>query len=357
MKRFLMIAALVLTTIVHATTQATTSTVAVDPIIGRWDGTGYLSDFHMQFKQDHTFTIVDDWASNKADNEGRKWAKTGNQYQLTESSVNMRSATIDADGQLIVEFKNGHGPKITLRRQGAKAPVPANAGPAPQGEWRFAYTNKSNTPANSPALFDVMNFISKDKLKLKSTCAGQDFERAYQVAGNVISVDTASPMMPKLDFAYRWDDNGKILRLTMANMENSPSQFEWTFLRPDQFLPLEIDGTWTGTSTVTSSIRLEYRFQPDGRLVYSAFSKSDGKAIRRGNPRFSDYYRLWRAPCGKVVTVINFNAEMSSQQTQMFTYERRQNELTLTPLVLEEDGKLTLHPEGRSVWTLLKPAP
>jgi hypothetical protein len=187
-------------------------------------------------------------------------------------------------------------------------------------------------------------------VRLKSSANAKEFNLGYQISGNVISVITGEAAMPKLEFSFRWEDGEKKLVLAIPQMQHGPFEFEWTFFRPDQFLPYDIKGTWGGGVPV-QGMSEEIQMGQDGRFSRAVFSK-EGKAVHKNNARVSDYYRLWKAPFGNALTIVTFDAEMGAQMTQLFKYEKKQDAIVVTPVELQEDGKLKLHPEAVFTWKL-----
>jgi hypothetical protein len=242
------------------------SAEADDPIIGQWDGVGFLATFHATFTKDHHYRLTDAWVDGKEKEfAAGAWTRQGDKYILPSDEDN-RTGTIDAQGQLVVAADAvPEAPKLVFRRHGAKPPVAPAAAKPPAGEWRYAYTSKSTIPAASPCPFDVMTFAEKEKIRLKSSAMAKEFNLNCQLSGNVISVVTGEAAMPKLEFSYRWEDGDKKLVLSVPQMQHGPFELEWTFLRPDQFLPYDIKGTWGGSVPIPGMSE-EIQMGPDGRF-------------------------------------------------------------------------------------------
>ncbi|MCE5228074.1 hypothetical protein LLG95_00565 [bacterium] len=323
------------------------SFAADDPIIGSWDGVGFGKDTKAVFNKDHTYKIVFAWS--KDDPATGTWSVHESKYSLLNPEGD-RTGTFDSQGRLVISVNINPNAKLTFIRPGTKPPVSKSASKPPTGEWRYAYTNKSTVPANCPPPFDAMIFYDK-KVKVMNTAAKVTMDCHYKVSGDVITI--SKPGMDDMEFGFRRAAGDKQMILRMPELENGPMDFEWTYIKPDQFLPNDIKGTYVGKTpehTVAGVFTQEIQL---GREGFFSWTLSDqGRIVYKNNKKVIDYYRLWKAPFGNAITIVKFNEQMSAQSSEILKYEMKNDDLILIPIELLADGKFKVHEADKLI---LKP--
>lgn len=269
-------------------------------------------------------------------------------------------AHIDAEGRLILEQPNDPGLNLAMRRKeefGVRPP--ASPQKPPQGEWRFAYIRKSSINAGPP--FDAITF-NGGKAQLEFTPAQQRFEVACRLANNALSFATSDPPilsklmnytplgfpLPKnIQFAYRWENEGQTLIL--SNAQASPMfACEWAFLRPEQFQPNKLAGTWIGKGSLTGAM-MEVR--QDGTL--NTPMPGEPPPAPGAKPRLPvKYYRLWKSPFGDAISIVQLSPDMQLAHVQMARLEVSGEDIILTPLECKYGETLQLAQAGRANWKL-----
>lgn len=326
---------------------------ADDPIIGEWDGIGALQNYHATFNPDHTYTMRENEFGGKEQVFAKgTWSLKDGKYLLPFGAPEgSRNATIDQDGRLVVRYEQDP-PDLFFLKHGAKQPIPAAAGKPPVGEWRYAYTCRSNVPACCPAPFDEISFDGKGKVHLKSTVNKKNFDLGYTVASDVISIEMVKGGAGRLQFQFAWENKDSELVLWIPQAVHGPLEFKWKYFKPDQFLPCDVKGAWTGPIAEMPDTTEEIQFGDNGLFTRTVYQK--GQKIHEGSPRYNSYYRLWKSPLGNMLTIVQLNEEMGMQSSQLFKYERKGDALAATAVELTEDGKLKPHDEAKLTWKAKK---
>ncbi len=264
-----------------------------DTILGKWKGMGMIAGTHMNFEKNHSYVMSDEW--DPKDKMKGTWTYSNGIYSIilrdaANGEEGKRTGHIDDHGRLDIT----EDPRVTnseegdptihfiYEKEGAKPRPDAPAGKPPVGEWRYAYTSKSPILAASPSPFDVMIFEGKNKVKLKMTMAGKDFDRKYELSGDLISISTESSSLPKLEFSYHWEDKEEKLILSTPLSPQDPVYMEWVFLKPAQFSAYDLKGTWL-IQIPEEGWTQEAEFTKDGLFLWSVKDKS-GSLLGKANP-------------------------------------------------------------------------
>ncbi len=317
------------------------ATPGSDPIVGEWKGLGMGAGSAMEFKTDHTCRLYDTEHSS-LDSLNGTWKEADGKYLMvmTESGgeASTRSGRIDAKGRLVVTIDLAPGVEFGFEKMGAP-PVAAGvqAGKAPAGEWIYAYTSKSGMPAAPAPPYDWIAFLDSKTVRLTDSVRERRLDKPYRISGDTIEIAVGEVVSPKIEFRYRWEEGGAQLVLSIAAQEFGLFDVEWTFLKEDQFIPPEIEGTWT-LQMPAEGMNEDWEFAKD-LTFYRITRLSDGRVIKPIQKRLHDYYRVWKSPWGKTMTIATYDPSMSMSATQMFNYELDARGLTLTPIYLNEKGE------------------
>lgn len=338
---------------------ATAQPAPEDKIVGRWNGLGMNYLTVMIIEKNHTWHDADEPSGSGT------WSFQDGQFSLVNAEVTLKGS-IDPEGRLILFQPEEPGLKFPFRRNEPTssslsiARAPAGPVPQPTGEWRFAYLKKSAIPAAPP--FDMIRFVPGGKTQLGFATAARQFDVDCHFTGPFLAVPLAGektltdllsyiplgrPASSMLFFAFRLEDDAKTL--VLSNWQAvEPFKCEWVFMQPEQFPPNEIVGTWIAPRP---GLNQEIEMRKDG---VCAIASSNGQKVVAAAAQPLEYYRLWRSPLGNIISVVTMQPDMRLLHVAMMRYEKKNDELVITPVELEFGEKLKLLEAGRETWKLKK---
>lgn len=196
-----------------------------------------------------------------------------------------------------------------------------------QGEWLFAFERETRL-SSAPPRYDIMDFERGDRVRLKESLTGREFEGTFDLTGNTLKLNFAVPGRDEpaeMIMAARMRYRHSMLIVTLQDSE-------FVYCRRSRLLSDDLSGKWIAKA--------------DGKTVTMILGEDGSYQHEKGTIR--GYYRLWQSQHGKTMMTAMFVPSHGAFAFQRI-YKRDNDKLVLIPIGPRgPDTKLSI------TWTLVK---